>query len=276
MSESAAPSVLLDELRFKIRVSQELARVRRSGGFVSLAMFRLRPPPGTPGNAPSPTSPLAAAFRLQDAPGECGAGFGLLMPETSLDQAARGAERILSQVPAAGAAGVATVFGEVEGGAEALFAAAEAALAEAPSGAVARSKRLEGRPRVLVVDDDADFAQVLAETLSAHGFEGHPCTHAGDALARVASDSYCALFVDLVLRNASGLDLARRAIDLRPRRPVVLMSGHNPPAEAVLDALSLGPVLFVRKPIEARDLETALAMVRHVIPASRTPSGRRS
>jgi len=210
-----------------------------------------------------------------DVLGERGSGFAVLMPETSLEQGARGAERILSQVPAVVSAGVAAVYGEVEGGAEALFGAADAALADAPTGTVNRSKKLEGRPRVLVVDDDADFAQVLAETLTERGFEAHPCTHSSDAFARVATDSYSAIFVDLVLEDASGLDVARRALGVRSRRPVILMSGQNPPAEGVLDALSLGPVLFVRKPIDPADLETALAMLRHLIPQSSRVSARR-
>jgi len=103
-----------------------------------------------------------------------------MMPETSGSEAVRAMERLLGLVaqgePAApggarrpDAAGVATAYGEVEGGGAALLAAAEEALREAGPGQIVRSCTLEGRPRNLVVDDDLAFAQVLAETISERG-----------------------------------------------------------------------------------------------------------
>lgn len=278
MSAPAAPSIVLDPLPFRIRVSQELARVRRSGGFVSLAVISLEKDSRTPsGLPPGVELRVSVSVRLQDVPGVHESGMALLMPDTSLDEGIRAAERILSILPTVGAeargirspsVGVATVYGEVEGSADAFFAAAEEALSEAGPGGVGRSRQLEGRPRLLIVDDEPAFASALAELISTKGFEAHPCTYGVDALDRVAASTYSAVFVDLVLRDASGLDVARRALGAHPRRPVIMMSGYTASGEAVLDALSLGPVLFVRKPIEPLDLESALAMVRQLLPGS--------
>src|SRR5258705_279512 len=91
------------------------------------------------------------------------AGGEALAPASS--EAVRAGERLLSLVTEqvartggaatpADSAGVATAYGEVEGGGSALFGAAEEALREAGPGQVVRSRTLEGRPRILVVDDD--------------------------------------------------------------------------------------------------------------------------
>lgn len=273
----ATPGRLLDELPFRIRVNQELARVRRSGGFVSVAVFASSVAPSDSSFEPDWAQRLSASVRLQDSTGRHRSGVALLMPDTNQDEALRAAERILALLqtaprhePAAQRprAGVATAYGELEGDADALLGAAEDALAEAEPGQAMRTRKIEGRPRVLIVDDDGEFAHAMAEAVSARGFEAHPCTYGVDALERVQTGSYGALFVDLVLRDASGIDVARRALQAHPRRPVILMSGYATTGAAVLDALCLGPVMFVKKPIEPLDLDAALAMIRRLLPGA--------
>jgi ActR/RegA family two-component response regulator len=133
-----------------------------------------------------------------------------------------------------------------------------------PSG----SRTLDGRPRILVIDDDATFAETLADSITARGWEGHPCTHAADALERVAEDRYSGLFVDLILRGSSGVDVMRHAFAAKPGRPAVLMSGLDASAGAIFDALALGPATFVRKPLSGPDLDAALDMFRQLLPGT--------
>jgi hypothetical protein len=46
------------------------------------------------------------------------------------------------------------------------------------------------------------------------------------------------------------------------------MSGHDANHEAVLDALALGPIMFVHKPISVADLDAALRMFRMLLPGA--------
>jgi hypothetical protein len=59
-----------------------------------------------------------------------------------------------------------------------------------------------------------------------------------------------------------------------PGRPAVLMSGQDVEPNAILEALSLGPVMFIRKPLSHADLDSALAMFRQLVPGIRR-RGRR-
>jgi hypothetical protein len=54
-----------------------------------------------------------------------------------------------------------------------------------------------------------------------------------------------------------------------PRRPVALMSGRDVPPDVLLDVLSLGPTIFIRKPMRLADIESALAMFRSLLPGER-------
>ena len=272
---------LLDALAFRFRLEEEVARVRRAGGFLSLAVLRIEAGRTPPIDAETRLARVARrlrdAVRLHDVLAGHGANLVLLMPETTASEAVRAGERLLALVaeeialPAGHAlprdsAGVATAYGEVEGGGFALLAAAEDALREAAPGQVVRSRSLDGRPRILVVDDDLSFAQVLAETISERGWDAHPCSEPADARQRVRDRSYSGLFIDMVLPGTSGAEILRDALAAHPRRPAILMSGHDANHDAILEALGLGPVMFVHKPMSSADLDAALLMFRELVP----------
>jgi PleD family two-component response regulator len=228
---------------------------------------------------------LRKSVRLEDILARHEQRFALLMPDTSLSEAARAAERLLAlinkregipegQSDAPASAGLATAYGEIEGGGAALIAAAEDALREATPGQFVASRTMEGRPRLLVVDDDLTFAQTLAETIGEREWEAHPCTEVADAQERVKDTSYSGFFIDVVLPTSSGVEILREAMRAHPGRPAVLMSGKDVEPNAILEALSLGPVMFIRKPLSHADLDSALAMFRQLVPGIRR-RGRR-
>jgi PleD family two-component response regulator len=269
---------MLDRFALKARLNQEVARMRRHGGFLSVAAV------GFAGDASTPDAHerieqvaevLRDGLRIHDIVGWRGwATIVVVMPDTDMSQATQGAERLLGLVAAKGrlpagrelAAGVATGYGEIEGGAQALLDAAEYALSEAAPGVIRPSDLLRGQPKVLVVDDDWSQALFLAESVSELGWEGNPCTDPRDALERVREASYSALFVDLLMPGRHGLEILRESLAHHPTRPCVLMSGMDAQNERVMEALALGPVMFIKKPVSKKDLDTALKMLRTRLP----------
>lgn len=278
-SHSEARS-LLNSFAFGARLAVEVARLRRRGTLLSLLLIDVKP--SAPDNAERLRG-LAERFRtrvrLHDVLALRESSIALLLLDATMAEGVQAADRLLRPEREEGApwpspcAGIATLFDEVEGGRDALVAAAEGALAEAGPGQIVRSRTMEGRPRVLVVDDDESFAQVLAETISEQGWEGHPCCDTVDALERILDGSYSAVFIDVVLAGKRrGIELLRRSIGHDPRRPVVLMSGFDAKHEDIMEALALGPVMFVQKPISKVDLHSALQMFRDRLPGA--PKGR--
>jgi DNA-binding NtrC family response regulator len=125
-----------------------------------------------------------------------------------------------------------------------------------------------------VVDDDLTFAHALAETIGEREWEAHPCTDVADARERVKDTNYSGFFIDVVLPTSSGVEILREAMLAHPGRPAVLMSGQDVDPGAIVEALSLGPVMFIRKPLSHADLDSALAMFRQLVPGIRR-RGRR-
>jgi len=267
--ETANLAPLLSHETFSRRLAAEVARVRRSGGFLSLAIMR------DGGTAAADSSEslarlaqrLRRSVRLHDVLGTLDSGVALLMPETTMSEATRAANRLLGLAGEGNAsAGIASVYGEVEGDAEALLGAAQEALALAARGQVVQSESLSGRPRLLIVDDDAVTTRTLAAMIEQRGWEAHTCLDAIEARERVRDNAYSALFIDLVLPTLGGVQILREALLHRPRLPAALMSSRGSDAESVLDALELGPVMFIRKPISGSDLDAAMQMFRSLLP----------
>jgi PleD family two-component response regulator len=265
---------MLDRFALKSRLDQEVARTRRHGGFLSVAAFGFARQSGTP-DAHERIAQLAErirkGLRIDDVVGWRGwATIVIVMPDSDMSQAITGAERLLQLVEGeerqALACGVATSYGEVEGGSHALLEGAEHAFQEASPGTIKPSDMLQGHPKILVIDDDWNLAHHLAETISSLGWEGNPCTDSRDALERVREASYSALFVDLLMPGKSGIDILRESLARYPNRPCVLMSGMDDQHERVMEALSLGPVLFIKKPVSRKDIDTAIKMFRSRLP----------
>jgi PAS domain S-box-containing protein len=89
-----------------------------------------------------------------------------------------------------------------------------------------------GQESILLVEDDPELCAVIAAQMEGLGYRVTPCTDSLAALRLLSHDHPCdLLFTDLVMPGLSGLELIRRAADLRPGLPVVVCTGQpEPPA----------------------------------------------
>lgn len=113
--------------------------------------------------------------------------------------------------------------------------------------------------RLLIVEDDADAAQVLREMLIMDGFVADIAPTAREALATAHSDRYDAVLVDLQLPDADGVSLIRalRARASSRDLPVVVVSGDV--ARGRARGRSLEVVDWLEKPFDQSRLRDAVA-----------------
>jgi DNA-binding response OmpR family regulator len=109
----------------------------------------------------------------------------------------------------------------------------------------------DGRPRVAVLEDDADLARLVREILDAAGFETLVVDRLTE-LEQVARHRPRLLLLDLLLGDTQGRDVlaALREMGLTDV-PVVLLSGKPDLDTHMRD---LGAVAFVGKPFEIDEL----------------------
>ena len=111
-------------------------------------------------------------------------------------------------------------------------------------------------PRVLVVDDEANHARVLAIGLRIEGFDVMTARDAASALDTLASSEGPAAdiaIVDLMMPGTNGIQLARQLRERFPKLRVVLTSAYHLSERQILRA-DCGAVGFVPKPYDLAEL----------------------
>lgn len=104
-----------------------------------------------------------------------------------------------------------------------------------------------GRPRILVVDDEASIREVLARTLSLAEYEVEAVADGRTALERLKLVPYDLLITDLKMPGVDGLTVIREARRYRPDLPVIIITGFSSEASAI-DAANLGVAGYLTKP----------------------------
>ncbi|GAB4336886.1 MAG: hypothetical protein Kow0089_07580 [Desulfobulbaceae bacterium] len=105
--------------------------------------------------------------------------------------------------------------------------------------------------RILLVDDEEVVSGVMGMTLEMLGYRVTTCMDGTEALRsfRDDPDSFDLVISDQVMPGLLGEDLARKILDLRPRVPIILVSGYSPTMNRE-KALSMGIREFLLKPVE--------------------------
>jgi DNA-binding response OmpR family regulator len=107
--------------------------------------------------------------------------------------------------------------------------------------------------RILVIEDDADIARMLALNLRIEGFEAVLADSGETGMALLADGDYCLLILDLMLPGIDGLQVCR-SVRARPEYlPVIIISARSSATHRVL-GLELGADDYLAKPFSMTEL----------------------
>jgi excisionase family DNA binding protein len=126
-----------------------------------------------------------------------------------------------------------------------------------PSAAPARVPAA-GRPRVLVVDDEATIREVLAKTLALVEYDVDLAADGRTAIERLRMISYDLLITDLKMPGIDGLAVIREARRLKADIPVIIITGFSTEASAI-EAVNLGVSGYLTKPFRVPRVLAAAA-----------------
>lgn len=117
--------------------------------------------------------------------------------------------------------------------------------------------------RILLVEDEGELGQRVANNLTRHGMTCEWLLHGEDALS-FASDGFAVLVIDIGLPDMSGIDLVRA---LRARSivtPILILTARSSWQEKV-EGLNAGADDFIVKPVRTEELVARLhALARRV------------
>jgi len=130
--------------------------------------------------------------------------------------------------------------------------------------------------RILVVDDDPTFRDVLELRLQRWGYQVKTADRARTGVELANNWNPDLVLSDVVMPEMSGIQLLQELRSNDPGRTVILLTAHGT-LEMAVDAMKLGAVDFLTKPLNYQNLEALIndALARRSDTASRgtaTPS----
>ena len=119
--------------------------------------------------------------------------------------------------------------------------------------------------RVLLIDDDAELAELLGEYLGREGFVLEDETDGGRAVDRLTRGAYQLAVLDVMLPGLNGFDVLR-AVRATSRVPILMLTARGDDVDRIV-GLELGADDYLSKPFNPREL---VARIRAILRRTRT------
>ncbi len=122
--------------------------------------------------------------------------------------------------------------------------------------------------RVLVVDDEKDFATAIVERLAKRGFLSSAVFSGLQALEAVQGMKYDVVLMDLKMPGMDGLQTLQAIRQIEPDLPILILTGHGTVASGI-GGMQLGAADFLQKPVPIERLCSAIEAAAERLRASR-------
>ena len=109
------------------------------------------------------------------------------------------------------------------------------------------------KEKVLLVDDELDFTQVLSERMKNRGVDVDTAASGREALEKARGTSYDAIILDLSMPEMDGIETLRHLLGDNPDLQVILLTGYATLQKGI-EAVKLGAMDFLEKPAEIQKL----------------------
>lgn len=103
--------------------------------------------------------------------------------------------------------------------------------------------------KVLLVDDEPDFLEVMAERMTARGLEVTTAASAHEALQKIEQETFDAVILDLRMPEVDGLETLKIIKAKQPESQVILLTGQATVQDGIA-AMKLGAMDFIEKPAD--------------------------
>jgi two-component system, OmpR family, response regulator CpxR len=107
--------------------------------------------------------------------------------------------------------------------------------------------------RVLLVDDEQEFVEVLAERLEVRDIVVIKAFSGDEALARIKEKSVDVVILDVAMPGKDGVATLKEIKQFNPIIEVIMLTG-NATVDSAVEGMRLGAYDYLMKPTETKDL----------------------
>jgi DNA-binding response OmpR family regulator len=125
-------------------------------------------------------------------------------------------------------------------------------------------------PKILIIEDDPQITKILKLNLKLSGFDTDNAMTIKDAWAKITTDHFDLLLMDIGLPDGSGLDLCQKVRESGNDVPIVFLSALTDEA-TVVKGIKNGADDYLRKPFGLEELKVRVnKFVRKLMPHMQT------
>ncbi len=111
--------------------------------------------------------------------------------------------------------------------------------------------------KVLIVDDEKTFREVLERELTLCGFDTTSTSDSMDAIERISESNFDVVLLDIKMPGIDGIECLKRIKELRPITEVIMLTGYGS-IENAIASMKLGAYDFLTKPCKLDELEAVI------------------
>ncbi len=112
--------------------------------------------------------------------------------------------------------------------------------------------------KVLLVDDEKEFLEIMSERMKARGMTVTTTESADQALALIEKESFDAIIMDFQMPEMDGMEALKAIKNKKPELQIILLTGYAT-VEKTVEAMKIGATDFLEKPA---DLEALVGKIK--------------
>ena len=116
--------------------------------------------------------------------------------------------------------------------------------------------------RVLLVDDERELVEALAERLSLRGIDADWTVTCKDALNKLDTQEYDVALLDVKMPKLSGIELKKQMEKKAPNMKFIFLTGHGSEADFRAGSAEAGAEYYLVKPV---GINTLVEKMREVL-----------
>jgi DNA-binding NtrC family response regulator len=112
---------------------------------------------------------------------------------------------------------------------------------------------MEMKPRILIVDDEKDFTESLAERLSLRDYDVSTSFSGEEALEKLKTYNLDVVILDVQMPGLDGIETLREIKRIKPLTEVIMLTAHAT-VETAIKGMQLGALDYLMKPCDNEEL----------------------
>lgn len=107
--------------------------------------------------------------------------------------------------------------------------------------------------KVLLVDDEKEFLEIMSERMTARGMVVTTAQSADKALSILKKESFDAIVMDFQMPGMDGMEALKAIKGMKPELQIILLTGYAT-VEKTVEAMKIGAMDFLEKPADLEAL----------------------